>query len=76
MSEDTVLIIDESSLVSAAVGHKLMWLAKENNARMIFVGDRRQHLSVEAGDFLKVLEFYSNIKNFELSQIIIEKLFN
>ncbi|MCK4983275.1 MAG: AAA family ATPase [Victivallaceae bacterium] len=68
--KDTVLIIDESSLVSAAVGHKLMWLAKENNARMIFVGDRRQHLSVEAGDFLKVLEFYSDIKNFELSQII------
>jgi conjugative relaxase-like TrwC/TraI family protein len=68
--KDTVLIIDESSLVSAAVGHKLMYLAKENNARMIFVGDRRQHLSVEAGDFLKVLEFYSDIKNFELSQII------
>ncbi len=68
--KDTVLIIDESSLVSANVGHKLMWLAKENNARMIFVGDRRQHLSVEAGDFLKVLEFYSDIKNFELSQII------
>jgi len=68
--KDTVLIIDESSLVSAAVGHKLMYLAKQNNARMIFVGDRRQHLSVEAGDFLKVLEFYSDIKNFELSQII------
>ena len=70
IEKDTVLIIDESSLVSANVGHKLMWLAKENNARIIFVGDRRQHLSVEAGDFLKVLEFYSDIKNFELSQII------
>ena len=70
IEKDTVLIIDESSLVSANVGHKLMYLAKENNARMIFVGDRRQHLSVEAGDFLKVLEFYSDIKNFELSQII------
>ncbi len=68
--QNTVLIIDESSLLSAKIGHKLMWLAKENNARMIFVGDRRQHLSVEAGDFMKVLEFYSNIKNFELSQII------
>jgi ATP-dependent exoDNAse (exonuclease V) alpha subunit len=67
---DTVLIIDESSLLSAKIGHKLMHLAKQNNARMIFVGDRRQHLSVEAGDFLKVLEFYSNIKNFELSQIV------
>ncbi len=70
IEKDTVLIIDESSLVSANVGHKLMWLAKENKARIIFVGDRRQHLSVEAGDFLKVLEFYSDIKNFELSQII------
>jgi conjugative relaxase-like TrwC/TraI family protein len=68
--EDTVLIVDESSLVSAAVGHKLMYMAKQNNARILFVGDRRQHLSVKAGDFLKVLEFYSNIKNFELSQII------
>jgi conjugative relaxase-like TrwC/TraI family protein len=70
IEKDTVLIIDESSLVSANVGHKLMWLAKGNSARIIFVGDRRQHLSVEAGDFLKVLEFYSDIKNFELSQII------
>ncbi|MFA7183996.1 MAG: MobF family relaxase, partial [Victivallales bacterium] len=65
---NTVLIVDESSLVSAAVGHRLMYMAKQNNARILFVGDRRQHLSVEAGDFLKVLEFYSNIKNFELSQ--------
>jgi conjugative relaxase-like TrwC/TraI family protein len=68
--QNTVLIVDESSLVSAAVGHRLMYMAKQNNARILFVGDRRQHLSVEAGDFLKVLEFYSNIKNFELSQII------
>ena len=67
---NTVLIVDESSLVSAAVGHRLMYMAKQNNARILFVGDRRQHLSVEAGDFLKVLEFYSNIKNFELSKII------
>ena len=68
--KDTVLVVDESSLVSAAVGHRLMYMAKQSNARILFVGDRRQHLSVEAGDFLKVLEFYSNIKNFELSQII------
>ena len=69
IEKNTVLIIDESSLVSAAVGHKLMWLAKQNNARLIFVGDRQQHLSVESGDFLKVLEFYSSIKNFKLSKI-------
>ena len=70
LPEKSVLIVDESSLVSAATGHKLMYLAKQNNARIIFVGDRRQHLSVEAGDFLKVLELYGDIKTFKLSRII------
>jgi conjugative relaxase-like TrwC/TraI family protein len=70
IDKDSVLIVDESSLMSAAVGHQIMAIAKSRNARIIFVGDRRQHLSVEAGDFLKVLEYYSNIKNFELSKII------
>ena len=67
--KNTVLIVDESSLLSAASGHKLMYLAKANNARIIFVGDRFQHLSVEAGDFLKVLEKYSDIKNFALTKV-------
>jgi conjugative relaxase-like TrwC/TraI family protein len=67
--DKNLLVIDESSLVSARLAHEVMSLAKNSGFRILFVGDKRQHLSVEAGDFLRVIEQYSNINVFELSQI-------
>ena len=37
--------------------------------RVIFVGDVRQHVSVEAGDFLRVLETHSNLSRWEVTEI-------
>jgi hypothetical protein len=37
--------------------------------RVIFVGDVRQHVSVEAGDFLRVLETHSQLSHCEVTEI-------
>ncbi len=41
----------------------------ENEYRVLFVGDERQHSSVESGDFFRLLERHSNIESCCLSQI-------
>jgi ATP-dependent exoDNAse (exonuclease V) alpha subunit len=65
---DAVVIVDESSLKSTELGTKIM--SATRNARLLLVGDTRQHVSVEAGDFLRVLEQHSNLKYSELKNII------
>ena len=62
-----VIIIDESSLQSNEMGAAVLQAAR--NARFLFVGDTRQHVSVEAGDFLRVLEQHSNLRYSELKDI-------
>jgi hypothetical protein len=45
-----LLIVDESSLLATVPVNELLNLAKERGvARVIFVGDQRQHLAIEAG---------------------------
>ena len=64
---DAVVIIDESSLQSNEMGAAVLDAAR--NARILFVGDTRQHVSVEAGDFLRILEQHSNLRSSELKDI-------
>jgi len=64
---DTVVIIDESSLQSNEMGAAVINAAR--NARILLVGDIRQHVSVEAGDFLRVLEQHSKLRCSELKDI-------
>jgi conjugative relaxase-like TrwC/TraI family protein len=65
----SVLIIDESSLLSTEVGATLLKTAQIHDARVLLVGDTRQHVSVEAGDFLRVLEQHSKLRSSELQDI-------
>ena len=58
LSNDAVIIIDESSLKSTEMGAAVFAAAR--NARLLLIGDTRQHVSVEAGDFLRVLEQHSS----------------
>ena len=46
-----VLVVDEAGLLGTEQGAKLFALAEKRNARVILVGDPRQHNSVERGDF-------------------------
>ena len=64
---DAVVIVDESSLKSTEMGTKVMNAAC--CARLLLVGDTRQHVSVEAGDFLRVLEKHSKLNSSELKDI-------
>ena len=63
------VIIDESGLNSLREGVEILKLARKNNYRVLFVGDARQHAAVESGDFFRLLEDYSQIQKFSLTDI-------
>src|SRR5439155_16054604 len=65
----SVIIIDESSLQSVNMGASLLRIAQFRDARVLLVGDIRQHVSVEAGDFLRILEQHSNLRKSEIKDI-------
>ena len=65
----SVIIIDESSLQSIQMGASLLRVAQAQDARVLLVGDVRQHVAVEAGDFLRILEQHSNLARSELKDI-------
>jgi conjugative relaxase-like TrwC/TraI family protein len=64
-----VLIVDEAGLASNQQGAELLQLAERHGARVVFMGDSRQHTSVEAGDFLRILEAHSPLHLVELTDI-------
>jgi conjugative relaxase-like TrwC/TraI family protein len=64
-----VLICDEAGLTSNEQGAELLQVAERHSARVLFLGDSRQHSSVEAGDFLRVLESHSQLHRVELTAI-------
>ena len=66
---NSVIVIDESGLISAKQGHKIIEIADKYNCRLILAGDTLQHKSVERGDFQRVLEENSSIKKVEITQI-------
>jgi conjugative relaxase-like TrwC/TraI family protein len=66
---DTVVICDEAGLKSNRQGAELLRLAKLHGMRVLLVGDVRQHVSVEAGDFLRVLEAHSQLGRCEVAEI-------
>jgi conjugative relaxase-like TrwC/TraI family protein len=64
-----VVICDEAGLQSNRQGEALLRLVQQHEMRVIFVGDVRQHVSVEAGDFLRVLETHSRLTHCEVTEI-------
>jgi len=64
-----VVICDEAGLKSNRQGAALLRMAERHDLRVLLVGDVRQHVSVEAGDFLRVLEAHSRIGRCEVGEI-------
>ena len=64
-----VVICDETGLQSNRQGAALLYLADRYQMRVLLVGDARQHVSVEAGDFLRVLEAHSQLGRCEVAEI-------
>jgi conjugative relaxase-like TrwC/TraI family protein len=65
----TVIVVDESGLISNKQGTDLLRRAERQGARVIFVGDSKQHTSVEAGDFLRIMEMHSKMDRAEIIDI-------
>lgn len=63
------LIVDEAGIASTRQGAELCALAQRQDARLVLVGDSRQHSGVEAGDFLALLEKHSRLRTAELTDI-------
>lgn len=63
------LIVDEAGIASTRQGAELCALVQAQGARLIVVGDSRQHSGVEAGDFLSILENHSRLQTCELTDI-------
>jgi conjugative relaxase-like TrwC/TraI family protein len=66
---NAVITVDEWGLLSNRAGHGLLAIAKQHGADVRFVGDTRQHVAVEAGDFARTLEEYSKLRFTTLSKI-------
>jgi ATP-dependent exoDNAse (exonuclease V) alpha subunit len=67
--QNAVVVCDEAGLKSNRQGAELLRLAHKHNMRVLLVGDVRQHVSVEAGDFLRILEAHSKLGRCELAEI-------
>jgi conjugative relaxase-like TrwC/TraI family protein len=63
-----VLFVDESGMMSTTDMTRLMKIAEANDNRVIFLGDYRQHQSVDAGDAFRLLEKEGGIKYSALSE--------
>ena len=65
-----VMLVDEASLLGTRDMEQLFAVAQEVNARVILVGDRRQHRSVQAGEPLKLLEERAGLPVAEVTEIL------
>lgn len=65
-----VILIDEASQLGTVDMLKVFDVAETMNARVILVGDRRQHRSVTAGEPLKLLEENAGLRVAEVTEIL------
>ncbi len=63
-----LLLVDEAGMMSTTDMTRLMATAEKHNSRVIFLGDYRQHTSVDAGDAFRLLEAEGGIKYARLTE--------
>jgi len=68
LKNDKMLIIDESSMLSAKKANEILKYAKENDVRVVFMGDSKQLQSIEAGRFFNQLK--ENTKTVEVTESV------
>lgn len=66
---NSVIVMDEAGMCSVKDGAALLRAALLHECRVVLVGDTRQHSSVEAGDFLRLLEESGRLHHAELDEI-------
>lgn len=65
-----VLLIDEAGLASARDMARVFTLAEELDARVVLVGDSRQHSAVARGDAMRLLEQKAGIRPAEVLEVV------
>ena len=65
-----VMIVDEASQLGTRDMHQVFDLAERLSARVVLVGDRKQHRSVTAGEPLKLLEDRAGLRVAEVTEIL------
>lgn len=65
-----VILMDEASQLGTRDMHAVFTIAEAVSARVILVGDRRQHRSVNAGEPLKLLEDRAGLPVAEVTEIL------
>ena len=65
-----VILVDEASQLGTRDMRKLFDMAEAVGARVLLVGDRRQHRSVSAGEPLKLLEERAGLRAAEVTEIV------
>ena len=65
-----VILVDEASQLGTRDMLKVFDVADAMNARVVLVGDRRQHRSVTAGEPLKLLEERAGLPVAEVTEIL------
>ena len=68
-AKEGVILVDEASQLGTRDMHAIFTVAEAVNARVVLVGDRRQHKSVTAGEPLKLLEERSGLPVAEVTDI-------
>jgi conjugative relaxase-like TrwC/TraI family protein len=68
-----VILVDEASQLGTRDMIQLFEQAERLSARVVLVGDRRQHRSVTAGEPLKLLEDTAGLKVAEVTEILRQK---
>ena len=69
-AKNGVILVDEASQLGTRDMHSVFTVAEAVNARVVLVGDRRQHKSVTAGEPLKLLEERSGLPVAEVTEIL------
>jgi hypothetical protein len=65
-----VMLVDEASMVGTHDMLHLFDIAREQEARVVLVGDKRQHRSVSAGEPLRLLEEEAGVPVAEVTEIL------
>ncbi|HMP01712.1 MAG TPA: MobF family relaxase [Gemmatales bacterium] len=69
-ARDGVILVDEASQLGTRDMMSVFNVAESVNARVLLVGDRRQHRSVTAGEPLKLLQESAGLKLAEVTDIL------
>jgi len=64
-----VMLVDEAGLISSKDMRNIFDIAKKQQARVVLVGDYRQHSSIEAGDSFRLLEQEAGIRYAQITEI-------